>query len=300
MAIGLVLEGAIVQAFPPGCEAKARASTKQEAKSAELTADKSEKSDKSEKPAKSEKPEKSEKSEKAEKSKEKKEKKARAKEEAQEPTAEEKEFLEYQTQLADALKKTKTPFSTASVEEETGTADLTSPLTLPPNGRHVSRLSEKLFVPRLYLPGRLQIGKPAQFTIRGKAGYMVALAYADRDNGAKPIYGHKLRLGADRKVVALGKIPEGGVIALKFFAPIEGDLIGQNLFFEAALWPEGHLEQMELAQTVSSESQVAQANSILVLGESEKKKGVRIVPEGAMPIYARERVGGATLDSGKP
>ncbi len=124
---------------------------------------------------------------------------------------------------------------------------------------------------------------------------------ADRDSGAKPIYGRNLRLGPDRKVVALGKIPEGGVLSLKYFAPVEGDLIGQSLYFEAALWPDGKPEAVEIAQTVSSEAQSEKTNGILVTADSDKKKGVRLVPDSAIPPSQRSLGGGgATLDSGKP
>jgi len=114
---------------------------------------------------------------------------------------------------------------------------------------------------------------------------------ADRDTGAKPIAGHAVRLGPDRKVVALGKIPPSGVLTLKIWSPVEGDLIGQSLYFEAVTWPENDLNTVEFAQTITSEGQTngssTATNAVLVAAQPERKRGVRIVPEAAMPSYQR-------------
>lgn len=247
---------------------------------------------------KKKKPSRAEKSESAEKEEKKPEKKASKK---SEPTAEEleeeKAYKEYQEQLSSQLKQTKTPFSLQEKGEEQ--KETNGPLTLNLPRRRLS-LQDKIMAPRLYLPGRLILGKPAQFTIKGRPGYWAALAMADRDTGAKAILGQNLRLGPDRKVIALGKIPESGVLALKAYCPIAGDLVGANLYFEAAIWPDGDLNRAEIAQTISSESQVATSNGVLVAEEGEKKKGVRIVPDSAMPMYQRATAGATTLDSGKP
>ncbi|MFX5656415.1 hypothetical protein ABTE24_19780, partial [Acinetobacter baumannii] len=83
----------------------------------------------------------------------------------------------------------------------------------------------------------MSLGKVAEFTVKGKPGQWVALAMADKDSGAKPVFGHKLRLGSDRKLVAVAKIPENSdVVKLLVETPIQGDLVGSNLYFEAALW----------------------------------------------------------------
>lgn len=214
----------------------------------------------------------------------------------------EAEYQALQKQLAALLKTVKTPFTAPSQESENEKPDgLGSFKLAADSSKPALRLSDRLLASRLYLPGRLVIGKPTQFTVKGKPGYWAAVAMADRDSGAKPIYGRNLRLGPDRKVVALGKIPEGGVLSLKYFAPVEGDLIGQSLYFEAALWPDGKPEAVEIAQTVSSEAQSEKANGILVTADTEKKKGVRLVPDSAIPPSQRSLGGGgATLDSGKP
>ncbi|MBI5175381.1 MAG: hypothetical protein HY986_21015 [Candidatus Melainabacteria bacterium] len=245
--------------------------------------------------------------EKTEKKKEEKvkEEKSKVKEGSPEDLAAqalEAEYQALQKQLAAMLKTVKTPFTAPSQESESEKPDGLGSFKLAADGSKPGlRLSDRLLASRLYLPGRLVIGKPTQFTVKGKPGYWAAVAMADRDSGAKPIYGRSLRLGPDRKVVALGKIPEGGVLALKYFAPVEGDLIGQSLYFEAALWPDGKPEAVEIAQTVSSEAQSEKANGILVTADTEKKKGVRLVPDSAIPPSQRSLGGGgATLDSGKP
>ena len=121
---------------------------------------------------------------------------------------------------------------------------------------------------------------------------------ADRDKGAKPIYGHDLRLGPDRKVVALGKIPPSGVLPLKIFAPIEGDLIGSFLYVEAAIWPENNPERLELALPISSETQAARsANGIAIIGYGERKRGLKFIPDNSSPY---SHANGPGLSSGRP
>ncbi|MBX9940509.1 MAG: hypothetical protein K2Y32_14715 [Candidatus Obscuribacterales bacterium] len=293
----------------------------------ETKADKSksnpEKSEKSDKSSKASKPSKSNKSKNedknaaeqqsanSEESQAEGKTKARKEKKEKEPTAEElenqaleKEYQDNQAALAALLKKVTTPF-TAKGEELGGQkkAGELSALTLnsggPSSRFKLASLGDRLLVSRLYLPGRLVLGKPTQFTVKAKPGMWAAVAMADRDSGAKPIYGHVLRLGPDRKVVALGQVPDSGVLYLKYFAPVEGDLIGQSLFFEAAVWPDGHPEAVELAQVVSSEV-TAKHNGILVTADLTKKKGVRIVPDSAIPPSQRNIGSGATLDSGKP
>lgn len=159
-------------------------------------------------------------------------------------------------------------------------------------------LNERLVTARLYLPGRMVLGRPAEFIIKGKPGSHVALAMADRDSGAKPINGHPLHLGPDRKLVSLGTIDESGVLQLCIETPIEGDLIGQHLFFEAALWHSSDFSDLILATPVTSEGQEGIRNGVMVAAEAEQKRGVKIVPDTAIPLQQR----GAALqglDSGR-
>lgn len=287
------------------------ASKKEKANTKSKKSDKADKSDKSDtKTSKDEKKAKDESRANSEESAVEGKSKAHKEKKEKEPTAEElenqaleKEYQENQAALAALLKKVSTPF-TAKGEDggaQKKSGEL-SALTLNAGGSSRTKLGslgDRLLVSRLYLPGRLVLGKPTQFTVKAKPGMWAAVAMADRDSGAKPIYGHNLRLGPDRKVVALGQVPDSGVLYLKYFAPVEGDLIGQSLFFEAAVWPDGHPEIVELAQVVSSEV-TSKHNGILVTADLTKKKGVRIVPDSAIPPSQRNIGSGATLDSGKP
>jgi hypothetical protein len=56
-----------------------------------------------------------------------------------------------------------------------------------------------------------------------------------------------IRLGSDRKVVAIGQIPESGILVLNIETPIEGDLIGLSLYFEAATWSQSDMSDVEIA-----------------------------------------------------
>jgi hypothetical protein len=163
-------------------------------------------------------------------------------------------------------------------------------------------LSHRLLPPRLYLPGRLVIGSTAEFIIKGRPGNWVALAMADRDRGAKPVMGQQLHLGPDRKLVALGKIPAGGILQLIIDTPIEGDLIGQPLYFEAVLWNAPDFSDMEIAAPVASEQAAAplgaRNNGVIVSGEMNHKRGIRIVPDGSVHFQGIQ--GGTNIDSGRP
>ncbi len=160
-------------------------------------------------------------------------------------------------------------------------------------------LAERLVQSRLYLPGRLVISRTAEFTIKGRPGSFVALAMADKDSGARPIYGHPLRLGPDRKVVSVGQIPEDGILHLTIETPIEGDLIGQNLFFEASVWSRPDFADLEIATPVTSEGQTGVKNGVLVAGEPPRSTGLKIVPAASMPVQQLSKPG-ATLESGQP
>jgi hypothetical protein len=155
----------------------------------------------------------------------------------------------------------------------------------------------------MYLPGRMVLGQPAEFIIKGRPGSWVAIAMADKNSGAKPVYGHDLRLGSDRKLVTLGQIPEGGVLSLSIETPIQGDLIGQCLYFEAAVWSQPDFSDMELAQPIPSESSQVTPNNdkhngVLIAGEPVHKRGLRIVPDGTVSLPT---IGpNSTIDSGRP
>jgi hypothetical protein len=180
--------------------------------------------------------------------------------------------------------------------ERSGEAiSISSTAAVPPR----RSLSDRLIQSRLYLPGRMLIGRTAEFTIKGRPGYFAALAMADKDSGAKPIYGHALRLGPDRKVVSVGQIPEDGILHLVIDTPIEGDLIGQPLYFEAAIWSRPDFGDVEIASTVTSEGQPGVRNGVIVAAEPNEKRGVKFVPETTMPsMKVLDQASG--LNSGRP
>ena len=104
---------------------------------------------------------------------------------------------------------------------------------------------------------------------------------ADKDSGSKPSCGHQLRLGPDRKLVAITKIPEGGVGTLLVETPIEGDLVGSSLYFEAALWSKPDFSDVEFAQCIPSNAPDGKTttNGVLIAGQPGKKNGIRFIPD---------------------
>lgn len=203
------------------------------------------------------------------------------------------------------LKLWKNPFgSTSATGAQVKSGDEDSDLiSLIKPGKRLSpiaRLAERrrLIASKLYLPERILIGDSSKFTIKGPPNWRVAIAMADKDEGAKPINDHKVRLGPDRKVVAIGKIPPTGVLELYVATPIQGDLIGTYLFFEAAIWSKDDLSDTQLAETVPPVlSKNPTGNGVQIATLKEKKRGLRIVPDGAIPSLS----GAASLSTvGQP
>ncbi len=208
------------------------------------------------------------------------------------------------------LKTMKTPFgsqersadqaSATSETEELGSISLNNQPARQSAPSVIEKLSlkERLISSRLFLPERMILGQTAKFTVKAKPGMNVAIAMADRDSGAKPIQGHRLRLGPDRRVVAVARVPASGVAEVFIETPIEGDLIGQYLYFEAALWSKEDMSDLEFADAVAASVSAAPHNAVMIGQLTEKKRGVSIVPDGAQPLIMRQ--GAPSLGSGQP
>lgn len=181
------------------------------------------------------------------------------------------------------LKTMKTPFGVAGKEEaDSHQSSELAPIAITSgNSRHLS-LSQRLVPTRLYLPGRMILGRSCEFGVKAKPGSWVALAMADKNSGAKPIMGHTVHLGPDRKLVALGQVPETGVINLNVETPIQGDLIGQCLYFEAVIWSKPDFSDLEFATAVRYEGQGKENdNGVMIAAEGDTKKGIKIYPNTA-------------------
>jgi hypothetical protein len=195
----------------------------------------------------------------------------------------------------------KTPFGAAdsakSAQATSQDPDGMAPIGLTSGSSGRQSLLRRLSQSRLYLPEKMQLGRTAEFTIKGKSGNWVAIAMADKNTGAKPIANHAIRLGSDRKVVAIGQIPESGILVLNIETPIEGDLIGLSLYFEAATWSKADMSDVEIATTIPSEGQSKDTNGVLIAAEPDQKKGIRIVPDGFMPSRGMSNAG---VETNKP
>ena len=126
----------------------------------------------------------------------------------------------------------------------------------------------------------------------------VAIAMADKSSGAKPIFGHAVRLGSDRKVVAVGKVPENGILSLFVEAPIQGDLIGDCLFFEAAIWSKPDFSDLQIATTISPQQTEKESNAVVIAGDTEQKKRGLFVFDQSKPGATRELPG--SLSTSRP
>lgn len=212
--------------------------------------------------------------------------------------AEEKALAAVQ-ERAKLLKSISTPFN-SPCPENPPQEGASSTLSLRPGGSALQNSLARRLVPnRVYLPGKLIIGKPAEFVVKARPGSHVAIAMADKDSGAKALFGQPLRLGPDRKLMAAGVVPETGLITLIVDMPIEGDLIGLPVFFETVIWQKPDFSDLELASPVKSESAseiASKANAVIVAGENIKKRGLRFEPDSGVPLYQR---GDRSLESGR-
>jgi len=176
------------------------------------------------------------------------------------------------------LKTIPNPFSSGlHGSGETDAVEELGMIELSASGRQPRRsLRERLNGPRLFLPDRMLLGKSSEFIVKGPPGSFMSIAMADKNKGAKPIVGHALRLGPDRKVVAVGKIPETGVVSVFVEAPIQGDLVGNSLYFEAAVWAKPDFSDLTLCSCVTPLHTGSDQNGVIVLEEvdSAKKPGV--------------------------
>jgi len=194
------------------------------------------------------------------------------------------------------LRTLKTPFGLAgSGQDDDGEANakikgdpLFQPISLgkAPPSRVAIEFKKKSSSNIMCLPERITIGHSAKFTVRGKPGSYVAIAMADRDSGAKPLLGNPIRLGPDRKVMTVGTIGENGLAELYITAPIEGDMIGQYLFFEAAVWSKPDLSDAQIAQTMAFDTEHGSGNGVMVGDEAkEKKHGIKFGATSGVPMY---------------
>jgi hypothetical protein len=177
------------------------------------------------------------------------------------------------------LLKSPNPFNTGAGKgagesdaiEELGMIELSS------TGRQPRRsLSERLNGPRLFLPDRMAMGRVSEFLVKGPPGAFVAIAMADKNKGAKAVMGHPVRLGADRKVVAVGTIPDTGVLSTFIESPIQGDLVGSSLYFEAAVWTKPDFSDVTICSCVTPLHNGNEQNGIVVVEDvdQQKKQGV--------------------------
>ncbi|CAN5494147.1 hypothetical protein BH10CYA1_BH10CYA1_24400 [soil metagenome] len=201
------------------------------------------------------------------------------------------------------LKTMKTPFGIAGKEEpQARNSSELAPIGISgSNSRHLS-LTQRLVPTRLYLPGRMVLGRSCEFTVKAKPQSWVALAMADKSSGSKPVMGHPVKLGSDRKLVALGQVPDTGVINLNVETPIQGDLVGQSLYFEAAIWSKPDFSDLEFATAVRYEGQSKENdNGVLIAAEGDTKKGIKIVPNTA-PLSPLLNSSGSSLGNniGRP
>lgn len=115
--------------------------------------------------------------------------------------------------------------------------------------------------PKLYLPSKMVIGTDTIFKITGNPGSKVSLAISNTNNGSKPLFGNKLRLGKTEMTLE-GIIPATGILELKLNAPMDKSLVDQVKYFEAATWSKEDYNDLQVATTISPSGKETFKNSV--------------------------------------
>jgi hypothetical protein len=204
------------------------------------------------------------------------------------------------------FKTMKTPFGTGSSKDAKGSGEgdddlgliqLSSPEARPAR----TSLNERLTGgPRLFLPDRMTLGHASEFLVKASPGSKVAIAMADKDKGAKPICGKTLRLGPDRKLVAVGVIPETGLLSIFIETPVQGDLVGEQLYFEGAVWTKPDFSDVRIASCIASQKTGSEENGVIVAPDVEHKQQGLFVLEKAKPILNLQDNKPGSIYTGKP
>ncbi len=202
------------------------------------------------------------------------------------------------------LKTMPTPFTTAVSRESQNYFSSDNAIGLmpieissKPNSSSRNSLQARFHGPKLYLPSRMVLGECSEFIVKGNPGYYAAVAMSENNKGAIPIFGHKLRLGADCKLVALGTIPETGILSVFVEAPIQGDLVDTSLYFEGVIWSKADFSDLQMASTVLTSQDGHDENGVIMAGQKDEKKQRAVVFDVSKPMSNRS-VGG--LSSGQP
>jgi len=204
------------------------------------------------------------------------------------------------------FKTMKTPFGSGGSQDAKGSTEGDDALGLIQLNAPESRparpsLNERLTGgPRMFLPDRMTIGHTSEFLIKAPPGSKVAIAMADKDKGAKPICGKTLRLGADRKLVGVGVVPETGLLTIAVEAPIQGDLIGEQLFFEGAVWSKPDFSDLRMATCIASQKTGTQENGVIVAPDVEHKAEGVFQFQSAKPILNLQDNKPGAIYTGKP
>ncbi len=201
------------------------------------------------------------------------------------------------------MKTLRTPFTTTVLNESHKYYSADDAIGLTPiaiSSKSVSlnrnSLEERFHGPKLFLPSRMVLGECSEFVVKGSPGSYAAIAMSESNKGAKPLSGHKLRLGADRKLVSLGIIPETGMLSLFVETPIQGDLVDSSLYFEGVIWSKPDFSDLQMTSTVLTCQNSSDENGVVVAGQQEKKHRA-IIFDVSKPMSTRA-VGG--LSSGQP
>jgi len=117
--------------------------------------------------------------------------------------------------------------------------------------------------PMIYKPSKLIIGQENKISIKAEPGSYVSLAYSENNSGAPLFYGHKLRLGTERKTRE-AVIPENGLLELGLNLPNDKSLEGKTIYLEAVIWKDQDFSDLELAKVIGPNGRETSNNGVIV------------------------------------
>lgn len=118
--------------------------------------------------------------------------------------------------------------------------------------------------PVVYKPSKLTQGTKTKFIIKAEPGSHVSLVTSDENRGAPIFYGHKLRLGQLINPHE-GTVGEKGILEIEIPMPVQKELTGKLLFFEALVWKKPDYSDLKVAKIMGIDGQESDINGVMIL-----------------------------------
>jgi len=135
----------------------------------------------------------------------------------------------------------------------------------------------KLGSPSVYKPSKLIIGTSTKFIIKAEPNTHVSLVTSDENQGAAFINGNRLRLGEINNPHE-SITNNNGVAEISITLPLEKELIGRIMYFEALIWKNPDHSDIEVAKVMGIDGREAANNAVIITAPAKNVSGPGITP----------------------